>query len=1498
MRVSWLAQKWGGIIFTLSLISVLPLIYAIFTQYALWFDREAPPAIIQYIRKTQGIDIRVRHIDVDWFGGGLSLRDVELYDKLPHRPRIVYSPLVSVRGIAGDVISVKLLRPKITLIQGADKVWNIMRALPTKNKGKPGTKVVRVIVNNGEYIMELRHNRVKPAKLHVYNVTANVMNTSGITTFSVQSSLGSSRLNAIGTIGDPGVVVSYDIKQWPAACFKEFVSSSVLDTQDAKLDSVGRVWVGNDNVKVQGTGHVDALHMGLLLNNRMQSLGPISGDVSYDQQQVRLQARHALSGGVANTSVQIRWTPEFAVSGQLDCRGVNGALLAGKLGAASTIPQFGTTSGHVQFSYDRHDGLQIDGPLEFSGVRWAGYQGGQGKARIAYGDDTIRIQNGGFNFGRSKVRLVGSLPLKGAQMHLVASSDNLDLANVHLPKHAAILRGQAQVQAVINGVISKPKIELRIHATQVRYRQLVTRRVDAVVHADKERVNVRALWIKTRVGRVWASGVYKMRPQVVDAKFGIEGVPLLEVLKSTGINQTAEGSVFATGRISGKIAKPEFTARLMALDLKYKQWQLDMLSANARVKNGVLTLAQGTGRRTMGMTRWSGTVNGLYSKSPQANLQGYFSNWDISELAGMAAPDEPSDALPDGLVKAEVKIVGPVFDPSVTLRMTSNNITYDDLNLRDVVVDGAYGDKVFRIYQASGRLPDGELNASGVIRDAEDYRITGQFTGLALRVLRRYLPKQAPQDISGDAKAKFTLVARDDGPEFTAEVELSQMSWDGLSLKLANGSVSIVNQRIVIENLGANAYGGRVEAPLIQYDIPTRSLSSTVQIRDIDMTELSEAVVSGQWINKQWPDARKTIKDLQPLGGKISLITNVEGEIGKLDWYASLETNAMTVRGVDGLRSEVGLRIRQDGSIQVKPLSVTGKEVNLSGELQASNTGILSGRVELVDFNMKRIQVALPEGSEVDGVVNALAVIDGTTKSPSGNLVCSIDQPSWGGIKLRRISAESISLAGGSVDIPKVLIQLEGGEATLSGHLSLAPNSLSWTDTSTVDIKLVAPKQPLSTLTSLFTMPRDLGVKGEWQANINLFGNGAKPQLAGGLSVSDCTVSVNAGKLAFQKIAGTLGLDGQDVRLTNASAEPISGSGRIKLEAVIQGIFGKQPQVNSKLTLEQLYMDHRNLSGKFNERIRGSLDGSLEMKGSLQQPRISGQINATKVGLSLPNGFEFDKGKGKPGFDPFLDNIQLVIGNDTEIDLSRFKAKGGGRMSLFGKLSEPQLKGDYRLSQGRFILPTTVFRIEPPAVVSMVYPVPGEVPFNIDISMRATASVNVASNGINPSRHTVTMILQGSLEDASLLHSSFEASPADVSQSDIYDALGLGMIRNVVGGGGGDALGKGVVDLLSSQFVPRMLNPIESGLEGTFRLQEVRIDYQRDLPLSVMLVKQLGSGFSLSYWRQFDSQTDRYEAKMSYDLPRWLKMSPRLRLTVSTNEESIISYGLEGSLRF
>ena len=123
------------------------------------------------------------------------------------------------------------------------------------------------------------------------------------------------------------------------------------------------------------------------------------------------------------------------------------------------------------------------------------------------------------------------------------------------------------------------------------------------------------------------------------------------------------------------------------------------------------------------------------------------------------------------------------------------------------------------------------------------------------------------------------------------------------------------------------------------------------------------------------------------------------------------------------------------------------------------------------------------------------------------------------------------------------------------------------------------------------------------------------------------------------------------------------------------------------------------------------------------------------------------------------------------------------------------------------------------------------------------------------------------------------------------------MIRNVVGGKN-NAIGNGVVDLVSNQFVPQLLNPIELGLEGTFRLQEVHIGYQHDQPLSVTLVKQLGSGFSLSYWRQFDNINDRYVTKLSYELPRWLKVSPRLRLTASSDEQNIISYGLEGSIRF
>ncbi len=1497
MRVSWLANRWGGIIFACCLLAVLPLVIAIVLQYGVWFDREAPPAIIKYVRDTKGIDIRVREVTVDWFMGGLTLHGFELHDKLPGRPRIAYADKVMVRRLFTEVISIKVLRPKVALIQGSDGVWNIKRALPLK-KGKPGTKVFKINISKADFYLEMRKKRVTPAKLHVINVDADILNTSGVTTFKISSSQGNSKLQGLGNIGEQGIIVNYAVTRWPAAAFQEFISSKLINSPDAIVSTTGRVWFREGQYQVQGTGDVIADTFHLQLNNRMQSIGPITGTVQYDKQHVNLQAKHMIAGGHANTAVSISWSPTLVVTGNLDGRRIIGSQLSRQLGMPASIPQFGRTNGLVRFSFERNRGLVLSGPLAFDGFTWMGYKASQGKAYISYGDNEIKIADGSFVYDKANVRLDGVVPLKSGRMHLYATSPNFNLSSAHLPRQKAIVTGKAQVSADITGTVSKPKVELRIQATQVAYRRMVARRVDALAYVDKDRFDLRALWLKTQTGRLWASGVYKYKTRNISAKFGVEGIPLADVTKAAGYKADINGTAFCTGRINGNISKPAMNARLMVLDIGYKDWRLDMLSVRARVTDGVLILTQGTGRRTMGTIRWSGTIGGIYTKAPQADMQAYFSNWDISELAGMAAPDKPVEKLPDGLIKAEVKMIGPVLNPSVTIRMTSNNITYDDVNLRDVVLDAAYGDRLLRIYQVSGRLPDGELNASGVVRDAGDYSVNGQFTGLALRVLRRYLPQQFPQDIAGQAKADFRLVARDNGPELTANVELAKMSWDGLNIELSKGTIRVTSGRIRIDNLGADAYGGRVEAPQIEYDIATKHIRSVIQMRDLDVAELGDAIVSGQWINRQWPEARKTIKEIRPLSGKVSFTANVDGEIGKLDVYASLKASDITVRGVDGLNADVGYRLRADGSMQVKPLSVTGKDVNLSGELRGTSAGDLSGRVTLQDFNIKRLQVALPENTKVDGVVNAVAVLGGNLKSPSGTLEFSIDEPSWGRIRLKKITAEPISLAGGSVDIPNVTISLEGGQATLSGHLTLAPKSLSWTDTSTVDLKLVAPKQPLSSLTSLFEMPKSVAVKGEWQADISVLGTAAKPQLAGGMSISDCSISTDEGKLGLQKMAASLSLDGQEIRLTDATAEPITGSGLVKLEAVARGLFSKQPQIESKLTLQKLVFDKRNLSKKFNERIRGEFDGALEMKGNMSQPHISGTITSNKFILALPNGFEFAQSGTKPGFDPYFDNVQAIVVDNAEIDLSRFKAVGGGRMSLNGKLSQPQLRGDFRLRQGRIILPTTVFRIEPPAVVTLAYPVPGTSPFNLDVSLRATASVSVAQNGLNPSRHTVTMVLQGPLEDSSLMHSNFEASPSDVSQADIYDALGLGMIRNVVGGGGGDALGNGVVDLLSSQFVPQLFNPIESGLENTFRLNEVRIDYQRDLPLSVMLVKQLGSNFSLSYWRQFESHTDRYETKLSYDLPRWLKISPRLRLTVSTNEESVISYGLEGSFRF
>ena len=128
--------------------------------------------------------------------------------------------------------------------------------------------------------------------------------------------------------------------------------------------------------------------------------------------------------------------------------------------------------------------------------------------------------------------------------------------------------------------------------------------------------------------------------------------------------------------------------------------------------------------------------------------------------------------------------------------------------------------------------------------------------------------------------------------------------------------------------------------------------------------------------------------------------------------------------------------------------------------------------------------------------------------------------------------------------------------------------------------------------------------------------------------------------------------------------------------------------------------------------------------------------------------------------------------------------------------------------------------------------------------------------------------------------------------------MGVGILKNVLDSGSTGKLEQELGNIVAASLLSPVFSPLESGLETAFGLSEVRLDYRQNEAMSVMLVKQLGGPFSLSYWRMFDRLSPQYELRLLYDAPAWLGVMRSTQFSLMINERQETTLGFIAGLRF
>lgn len=525
-----------------------------------------------------------------------------------------------------------------------------------------------------------------------------------------------------------------------------------------------------------------------------------------------------------------------------------------------------------------------------------------------------------------------------------------------------------------------------------------------------------------------------------------------------------------------------------------------------------------------------------------------------------------------------------------------------------------------------------------------------------------------------------------------------------------------------------------------------------------DLTGLATVLGIGQ------PTARGTAADLGlPTAGEglqVSLLTQIRrlAEIEMLQAQAALVRRPELLPPLDQLRGAFNGQINlsqtpqaglvasfdlkgadwQWGNYQIDQFLGRGRFAQnqlvlttlnmLANGGQLNVSGILGGKQQNAQLRLEQFPVSLvasllPPGVDVEGKVNAQAVLTGSWQQP--------------------ILAGEATLAEGRLNQRP----LEAANATFRyAQNRLALQAIARLDTPepltvTGSVPLIYPLDPRPVVDPQLAL--DVSVKDEGLSLINLFtdqvqwqqgkgifqaqlrGTWEEPIVNGVLSVDDAVIKTPAFEEPVTNLSARVRFDRDRLRVDGVQG--LFSQGQIVMAGVLPiqtPLASDDPDAATPLTasLRRLQVNAGNI-------YRGTVDGTLVITDTLLSPDLGGsvQLSQGRLDLGAINGLGNGNGFATPANSPFepltFDNLEINISDSLRVTRSPvLNLTATGSLVLNGGLDSLQPDGKIRLTGGQLNLFTTLFLLQRRADNYVLFTPANGLDPELNLTLTATAT--------------------------------------------------------------------------------------------------------------------------------------------------------------------------------
>lgn len=964
-------------------------------------------------------------------------------------------------------------------------------------------------------------------------------------------------------------------------------------------------------------------------------------------------------------------------------------------------------------------------------------------------------------------------------------------------------------------------------------------------------------------------------------------------------NKPVIGRAFFTGEITGTLEKPVFRGEVEAHHVMASGVGVERISGSVVASRDLIDVDNMVVSKYPGTAVLSGRMVNPFSRAPTVHLNVELRSVDLEQIL----QSKGLTGVAGGMLSGQASLDGPISNPQAVMQLRVEGISYRDMPVDALEVQAVYERHSINLEKLDVQLGSSSLTASGNI--SKDGLIDINFSGEKL-ALSRFNPLLRPYAfVSGSLDAAGRVTGSMNAPNLTAEVGCEGPSVNGQKFTRFDGKASWDKGALVFSDISLSDGDADYGIPMLSWDPKSDLVELQMLVRHgqaqkvLAILDASPAFMGGT--SGQLSIGSFLVKIPRPLTGDMEW--SLSGSISKQEsrLMPDLKTN-LSVSNMKCGTSTIST-VRMDASwkdevVRLEKLEALDEDTNVeaSGSFGPANELAFTVDAHNLTLDTLRQWMAIPQN--ISGSADVTIVASGDARAPKSEAFIELVDPVISGVKVERLRSRlstSVNLIAsadegmlGRIDIDDVTLTLDGHDFRASGYIPVDWRRLTIPRDVPMLVRSDLDSDSLAVLSAFSGFELGTGPDGEFRGSVQLGGTAKSPELEGDIIWRDGQIKPPRMESALENVDAHIMLGDDRIsvdRFTSTSAQ----GGKLEITGQVT-LPDMKPLMDLAVKATDYEISGKNLSNIYGEVVKANINGDLKITGEYNQPLISGIIDIPKGSFELPARTQKQQNQTtERTFNPVFDIKRISLGKDVRFKLPRLNTPLYGNMALSGSLHKPVVEGAMDISGGTIQFPVHAFKIMQGGTLSLHVGSPPQPPVYID--MRAQTRLTAKSSIMRSRRYTVTMTARGPIDN---LNPTFNSSPPGLPEESIMALVtGKNQLEQIFAQNGSGSMISG---LFSTAMAPNMVLPIEEAFESALGFDDFSLQLGYHEPVQIMVSEQLLDGLYLDYSAALGARPDYADSRYELKLSRRFKYG--LELGVQTDEDSTITVGIEGKLRF